>query len=267
MGTIYHFTETQLLAFVLVMMRIGGFMLSWPVLSGSLIPRPPLHLFRRRFQVLLTFVITMVAFPVVGWQSVGEELVSGSVAWLVVREVFIGLAMGVTARFFLYAVSIMGEIISLTMGLSGAQMYNPAMGSRATVIEQFQVMLASLFFLAINGHHYFMAALFKTYEVLPITVKTLSTRGLTDFAVLVQEITVAGVKMSAPVVAAVFFMNIAMGIIGRAVPQINVLITSLPVNILLGFGVLLISLPFFIHGLESYLELVLERTFQLIRSF
>ncbi len=240
-------------------MRTAAFMLTWPVLSGSLIPR--------NIQILASIALSLLIYPTISWQSLAPHLLTESLVFLVIREVFIGLSLGFVSRFFLFAVSICGEIVSITMGLSGAQIFNPASNSRSTVLEQFQVMLASLFFLAINGHHMFMAAFVKTYEILPLSLEALNLVGLRKIDVLVQEIMIAGVKMSAPVLAAIFLMNVTMGIIGRAVPQVNVLITSLPANILVGLGILFLSIPVFVTGLDEYVQVAIERAFQLVKSY
>ncbi|MCB0394458.1 MAG: flagellar biosynthetic protein FliR [Bdellovibrionales bacterium] len=259
MGELYRFTDIQILGFALILMRVGAFLLSWPVLSGGLIPRP--------IQVLTAIAIGVLLFPVVAWKQVAGDLESNAIVWLVTRELLIGISLGLLSRFFILAVSICGEIVGITMGLTGAQIFNPSLGTRSSVIQEFQTIMASLYFLAIQGHHMFLSALVKTYEVVPISNASVSVASFPHLAMVAQEFTVAGVKLAAPVITAVFLSNVTMGIVGRAVPQINVLITSLPVNILMALFILIVSLPMFIAGMEDYVQLAIENSFNFVKSF
>jgi flagellar biosynthetic protein FliR len=112
-----------------------------------------------------------------------------------------------------------------------------------------------------------LAALFKTYEILPISNAGINYKGFPGLAEVAQDFTIAGIKMSAPVMAAVFLVNITMGIIGRAVPQINVLVTSMPVNILVSIGVMIVSLPLFVTGLEEHIFEAMNKSIELIKSY
>lgn len=83
---------------------------------------------------------------------------------------------------------------------------------------------------------------------------------------MIQQVTIAGLKMGAPVMVVIFFLNVAMGIVGRAVPQINVLVTSLPVNILAGLVVMIVTLPALILGLDKSMVDFGEMLFRLMKS-
>ena len=168
-------------------------------------------------------------------------------------------------RMFFYAVSIMGEIVSVSMGLASAQLYNPAMGSQSNVIEQFQLVLATLFFLALNGHHIFIAGLASSFDLVPVASIGVNYKAFAGIAVMVQDVFLMGLKMSAPVLIAVLLANVVMGIVGRAVPQINVLVTGLPVTIMLGLGVLIVITPLFVLEMGGLLNLMAERFFTVMK--
>jgi flagellar biosynthetic protein FliR len=87
-----------------------------------------------------------------------------------------------------------------------------------------------------------------------------------NFGTVMQDIFVAGIKIGAPVMVALLLMNVTMGIIGRAVPQINVLITSLPVNILVGFIILIVSTPLFIDSLTGVANKMFENMFAIMKE-
>ncbi|MCB0386422.1 MAG: flagellar biosynthetic protein FliR, partial [Bdellovibrionales bacterium] len=171
------------------------------------------------------------------------------------------------ARAFFYVLSVAGQVISVSMGLSSIQLFNPAVGDRSSAFDQFLVGLGTLFFLAINGHHIFLGGLRDSFHLVPLSGDLISTAYFGQMGAIVHEITMIGVRLAGPILIAVLFMNIAMAVIGRAVPQINVLITSLPVNIMVGFLVMFVSLPLIIWQMHDLVDLTAERVFQMMKNF
>lgn len=255
---LYQFSEIQALAFVLILLRISTFIVIWPVFSSYSVPAYA--------KTLMALVISMVVFPIVGWQHLSASFGSMEIVWLAGREIFIGLALGFITRLFFYAVSVGGELISLAMGLSSAQMFNPSLNSSGSSIEQFENILASLIFLAINGHHLFLSGLFKSFEAVPLSLGAVQFFNPQYLGTIVQAVVVAGLKLSAPVMISVLFLNIAMGIAGRAVPQMNVLVMSLPVTILAGFAILLVALPLYFDQTSEVLNSMTEYLFGALKA-
>jgi flagellar biosynthetic protein FliR len=177
------------------------------------------------------------------------------------------MALGFLGRFFFFTLNVAGEIITISMGISSAQLFNPAVGGQTTATTQFFVGLATLFFLAIQGHHLFLSALYQSFELVPIYKSEISLLTFKNFAEVVQDVSVMGLKMASPVMIAILIVNIVMALVGRAVPQINVLITSLPVNILVGFVVMIVAMPLFLYQMNSFLELSATKMFQILREF
>ncbi len=256
---VYKFSEYELLAFALVLVRLSVFIATWPIFGVETVPAPA--------KILLALVITMVIFPVVGFKKLTYDLLSQEIIWLTIREAFVGAALGLVCRFFFYAVSVCGEIVSITIGVSTEQLFNPSFGGHVSAVEQIHVMLASLFFLAINGHHVFLSGLIQSFDILPLSVQGLSFGAFSQVGDMAQEIVVAGVKMASPAIATIFFMNVALGITSRAVPQVNILMTSLPVNILLGLFVMVISLPLFVTNMHELLNGMIGRLFSIMKAF
>ncbi|MCB0420545.1 MAG: flagellar biosynthetic protein FliR [Bdellovibrionales bacterium] len=259
MANIYNFNEIEMLSFILVFIRMTSFIVSWPVFGSGLVPTPA--------KVLFSLVITLVIFPVLDRSLVSITFDSYQMVFLAMKEVFIGVTFGFLARMFFFCISVAGQLNSITMGISSSQLFNPAMGSSASSLEQFKVAIATLFFLAIQGHHVFLQGIVMSFDLVPMGlqgVNFLSSSSVGEFTQQVMEI---GVRLSAPVLVAVFFMNISMAVIGRAVPQINVLITSLPVNILAGFVIMIIVMPIFIWQMEDIVDFSAEAVFKLLKTY
>jgi len=258
-ANLYQFNELEILAFFLVLLRISGFIITWPVFGVETVPIP--------VKILLGLIIAIVLFPSVGWHRLESGLQSQQIFWFSIREVFIGLSIGFLARAFFYIFAVAGQVISVSMGLSSIQLFNPSIGDRSSAFDQFLVGLGALFFLAIDGHHVFLNGLRDSFNLVPLSGDLISSAFFGKMGFIVHEITEIGVKISAPVLIAILFMNLAMAVIGRAVPQINVLITSLPVNIMVGFLIVFISLPLIIWQMHDLLDLTAERVFYMIKSF
>jgi flagellar biosynthetic protein FliR len=255
----FQFNETEILAFALVLIRMSAFLVSWPVFSAFNVPQVA--------KILFAVTITMVIFPTVNRTGLTQHALDNEIIWLVLREVFIGLCLGFITRIFFFAVSIGGNFISVSMGLSSAQMFNPALSQESSTVETFFIALTTLLFLSLNGHHFFISGLVDSFTAVPLGVNGVNLAVFKESAHWMQIVMVAGVKISAPVMASVFFMNVVMGIIGRAVPQINVFVTSLPVNIMVGFTVMFLMLPLLFVEMDDLLQVMSVELFKLIKAF
>lgn len=259
MGSLYNFNTNELLAFALILLRLIGFFVSMPIIGSVTVPTSS--------KVLLSLTVSMIIFPQVGWAKLTSSLEHLDIITLAIKEMFIGLSFGFLARLFFMAVTMAGEVTSISMGVSSAQLFNPTMGVSSTALDQFYVTIASLFFFSINGHHVLISGIYKTFELVPITKTSLSLTGLQEFGAVTQNIMSIAVKMSAPILVTILFTNVAIAIVGRAVPQINILITSLPVNILVGFAVVIVGMPLLVLEMNSLLGISTAELFEFIKTF
>ncbi len=259
MTEVYKFSESEILFFSMVLIRMSAFVVSWPVFGVENIPQ--------HVKALFALILTMVIFPTIPMTQMQASAVQSSMILLVMREAFIGVSMGFLARFFFFAFRIAGEMISQAMGLSSASMFNPALGGQTTTVEQFYVTLASMFYLAVNGHHYLIKGLVESYHFLPPAVLELNTSQFTGLGHMLQEIAELGLRFSAPVVISILVINLVLGVIGKTVPQLNVLVTSFPINILIGFILMIVTLPMLMDQMGDFLNFSTERVFQFVKSF
>lgn len=259
MVSLFDFNEYEMLAFFLVLIRISAFIVSWPVFDAPSVPAP--------VKILFALVISIMVFPTINYDGLPVDLLENRIVLLGIKEAFIGLSFGFLAKMFFFAIRIAGEIISVSMGLSSSQLFNPAMGGQMTTVENFKVIVASLFFLAINGHHLLLSGLVDTFRLLPLNLELINLDHLNAVGKFVSEIMIVGVKIASPVLISIFFVNMAMAIIGRTVPQINVLVTSLPVNIMVGFIIMFVSVPLLVWQMHDLLQLTTERLFALVKTY
>lgn len=259
MGAVYNFSPTEMLLFFLLLLRISAFVVSWPVFGAPNVPAP--------VKVLLALIISIIVFPVLPKSSLSVNVESMELVWVAAREVFIGVSFGFLARTFFYSLNVAGQIISVSIGLSSAEVFDPSSGSRSSAIEQLYTALATLFFLSIGGHHLFLSGLVDSFRLVPISTDMLNAQAFAKMGDVVMHVTEIGIKLAGPVMVSIFFMNISMAVIGRAVPQINVLITSLPVNVLMGFIVMIVALPLAILQMGEMLEISSYHLFNMLKSY
>lgn len=234
--------QTNIVAFVLILIRVSVFVSIWPLFGQLGVPMP--------IKILFALLLTFIVLPIVHTTPLLEFKSSWYLVYLAFKESLCGILLGFLTRFFFYVVSMCGQLVGISMGLGSAQLLNPTIGVEGSSLEQFQVILASLIFLSINGHHLFLSGLIQSFDLIPIQLKGFNFLAFKSVVVSLEEILIASFKMAAPVIISVLLMNISIGIIGRAVPQINVLVTSWPINIFLGLIILIISMPLYLDEIQ-----------------
>lgn len=259
MFEVYRFNEQEMALFALMLVRISCCIALFPIFGNRNFPA--------HAKVLLSLLISFVLFPVMHGHFVLTTGWEDNLILLVAREAFCGLFMAFVARFVFMGVEIAGQILSFTMGFSAAQLINPTFGDSGTMMEQFEMILATLLFLGINGHHMLFEAIYRSFEIAPLGRLLVDTRALTSVTVLTQEVFIIGIKLAGPMIAVILFLNIALGMVGRAVPQINVFVISFPVNILVGLFVFSVSIPLLIRVMESDFMNIGAEMFKFLKAF
>lgn len=251
-------TDAQILLFALIFLRMIAFVLSSAIFGSPTITSP--------VKVLLSVVLTVLLFPVVKVGNVNYDLISNEIIMLAIRELAVGLSLGFLTRLFFFTVSMTGDLVSMSVGLSASQLYNPLLGTNGNTIDQFYSTIGTLVFLAINGHHMLINGIAQSYELVPVSVLSFNFGPFAEMALYGQEIIMMAIKMCAPVLVTILLANIAMGILGRAVPQINVLVTSMPVTIMLGMTVVFLCLPLLAIEMTGLINLTAEKLFSVMKA-
>lgn len=239
------------------MARILGFLGAAPVFGNNAVPR--------RIKLMVGLAVTLGLMPVV--PSVPQAaLDSWSGLLLIVQQTLIGIAMGLVLRVVFAALDLMGEIISLQMGLSFATFFDPVAGGQTAVVGEFLTLLATLVLLSLNGHLLMLDALARSFEWLPVSA-TLPHRG--GWMILVRfgaSIFASGLLMALPVVTALLITNIALGVLTRAAPQLNLFAIGFPITLTVGFGVLLLTLGHLAPLLQHFYDVGFATLADLLRA-
>lgn len=166
------------------------------------------------------------------------------------QQVLIGTVLGFTLRITFTAVDVAGELIGLQMGLGFASFYDPQSASQTPVVSEFLGLLATLLFLALNGHLLTLSVLAESFKLLPVTTTPFAAKGLLAMLAWAATLFSAGLLLALPLIAALLIANIALGFLARVAPQLNIFAIGFPVTIVAGFVVLMLSLPYFGAALE-----------------
>lgn len=254
----FKMSEPQVIVFGLILLRMIAFVVSAVVFGSTNISVP--------MKVLFSLVLAVLIYPTVHVAAADLDTMSDNLILLCSREIMIGLTIGFLTRLFFFTVSMTGELVSVSIGLGAAQIFNPMMGTNNNTIEQFYLSIATLIFFALNGHHLLIGAIAQSYELIPLAQMKLHVGPYVEIATFTQDMMVMGLKMCAPILGAILISNVAMGILGRAIPQINVLVTSMPVTLMLGFGLMILCIPLLVMEMNGVLNLTENKLFTVMKA-
>lgn len=225
----------QIQLFFLVFLRTGAFLMAIPVLSGTSVPVI--------FRIGLCLAASLLIFPLV---KLGPLPVPTDVFTLGVSaagEVLLGILAGVAIRLIFEGVQLAGELAGYQMGLAIAEVIDPASEDQVAILSQFMSLLATLVFLILNGHHWLIRTLVESYEIVPPVGFQVNGPVLERLARLTAGMFITGLKAGAPVMVALLLGTVAFGLVARTVPQMNIFVVSMPVNIAVGLLFFGLSLP------------------------
>lgn len=161
------------------------------------------------------------------------------------QQIFIGIAIGFMMRIVFAAVDMAGALVGMQMGLSFAIFFDPDAGGQTAVLSDFLNLLATLLFLAVNGHLLMIDIVVRSFEWLPVSTSVVSAGGWGYIARAGLTVFSAGLLLSMPIVAILLVANIALGVLTRAAPQLNLFAVGFPITLTAGFiGVMLIMTNF-----------------------
>lgn len=231
-------------AFIFPLTRILALLVAAPPFNNAALPV--------RIRLMLGLAIAMAIVPALGKPP---AIVPASEIGLLVmaEQMLIGFAMGFSMRLIFSAVDMAGNVFSTQMGLGFATSYDPMSTSQTPVVSEMLGFLALLVFMAIDGHLMVLSTLLESFNALPIGVLP-GTASWANLANAGEIVFSAGLLLALPIIVALLIANIALGVLGRVSPQLNLIVIGFPVTIALGFGVLYIGLPYMNRPLMQLFE-------------
>jgi len=227
-----------------------------PVLGGGEVPP--------RVRVSLALLICVIIVPSLGPMPEVEPLSMDSLL-ISLQQLLIGIAMGLLVVIAFNAVTLAGESIAITMGLGFALMNDPQNGAQVPMVSQFYLVMATLLFLSLDGHHAILVLLYSSFELMPVG-KPLGADSLWILVSWGATMFYGALAIALPALAAMLTVNMAMGIITRAAPQLNIFSVGFPITMTVGFFAIMFTLDTFQFSFASLLNLMQSTVLELLNS-
>jgi len=233
------------MSFIWPLTRILGLIAIAPPFGNSTIPV--------QIKIAFGIVIALIITPSIPTLTDADPL-SLSGMMVMAQQFIIGLGMGFIMRLVFAAIELAGTVTGMTMGLGFASFFDPQTKGNSSAISQFLVLLATVLFFSFNVHHAMLIALMNSFKTIPISTTLQSGFDFHRLTIWGEQIFVSGLKLSIPLVAALLLTNVALGILTRAAPQLNLFGIGFSITISVGFLIFSMILP--------YLSLPIENLFQ-----
>jgi flagellar biosynthetic protein FliR len=224
----------QMERFILVLFRAAGMMAFVPFWGSRLISA--------KVKVGLCFVLAVILYPVSIESDFSPTDDPLNLGWMILRETGIGAVLGLAGHMVFSGIELAGGMVGIQVGFRMATAVNPQIEVQTSLLAQFNGLFALMVLLAINGHHYFLDGVAGSFRLIPLGGMVLGDATFSRLIDLFGELFLIGLKMSAPIIAAMLLTNAALGLMVRAVPQMNIFVIGFPVLIVVGLIALLISL-------------------------
>lgn len=218
----------------MVMFRLGGIFALAPTISSTIIPP--------RYKALLTAMMAAAAYPMLaGRLETPASFTVMELVPLLFGEAMIGLCIGAIAALPLLSIEMSGSIMGQSMGFGLAQVYNPESDANSEVLGQLLFYIASGIFAAIGGVEQLFGGLLASFKSVPIGAFQTQDTPLDLFVSTLTSGFVLAMRVSMPVVAISFLLMAVMGVIGKTMPQLNIMSVGFTIKILAGLGVLVFA--------------------------
>lgn len=215
--------------------RIGGLIMTAPLFGSRPVPV--------RIRLGATLAITMVVVPVISPAVPAVDALSPAGVLIVIQQILIGVMMGFAFQLVISAVITGGQVIALQMGLGFSLMVDPQNGAQAPVLSQLYVLMVLLVFIGLDGHLVMIEILTDSFRYMPIAERGLVPDSLWQLLTWGSMIFSGAVGIALPAIASLLVVNMAFGVMTRAAPQLNIFAIGFPITMMLGFAVVLLTLP------------------------
>lgn len=233
-------TVNTVIAFLLIVFRISGMMLSAPIFNMQNVPA--------QAKIGMAVMFALILFPLhAGGLVVPKDLIQFTL--MAMQETVIGLLLGYTVNLIFMALQMAGEYVSLQMGLSAASLLDPVTQTQSPVVGQFFFYFAALIFLSLNIHHGLIAGLDRSFNFIPLghfIGEGQLTGGLMAerFIKLTSDMFLMSLMVGAPLMGLLLVTEIALGFVAKVMPQMNVFMVAMPLKVLIGLLAVLIGIPY-----------------------
>ena len=225
--------------------RVGSCFMVAPAFGAQFVPA--------RVRLVIAGGVALIIAPLVASPA---DVAPFSAPGIVItaQQVVIGVALGFCMQVVFDAVALGGQLLANSMGLSFAYNMDPQHGEQTPVLGQFYSLLVTMTFLALNGHLRLVETLVEGFRTLPVGTTGLGQDGLWTIVNWGSTLFAGALSVALPGVTALLIVNLSIGVISRAAPQLNLFAIGLPVSLVFGLGIVLLGLPTVQSGFVKLLQ-------------
>ena len=230
-----------------VFLRLVALCTVAPVFGSREIPAPA--------RIGLALLLALVVHPVVAQTLAPMPDGLFPLVAVVFRETLIGLALGTLVSLLFSAATVAGDLMDVQMGFGMAAIFNPALGAQTAMMGQFLYRYTLVVFLLLNGHHLLLDGVVSSFTALPgdrFAPLGDPTAGLRLVGDLATTILASGLRIAAPAVATLLIVDVALALVSRAAPQVNVFLLGMPIKVVVGLLVFVAALGLTTTVLQNY---------------
>lgn len=251
-----HADASLLVGFLLALARVTAWLLIVPPFATRAIPG-----------MAKIGIAAAVALPVAGRLAPQDPILDlGPLLAAVVLNVAVGITLGFVVYLLFAAVQAAGELIDLFGGFTVAPAFDPFSNAQSSTFGRFYQLLATTLLFVINGHLLLLRGFLTSFEAIGAAGPSLSDFS-ENIAGAVGTFFIAAIEIAAPLLAALFLTEVALGLLARAAPQMNVFLIGFPIKILLTLVLGGLALPLLPGSIEALLEEAMRRGASITRAF
>ncbi len=227
----------QFQIFLLIFARISGFLSTVPIFAFRTLPT--------QIRIFFSIWLSLLLFPLIK-NVPSVPLLSISYVILFIKEILIGIVLGYSISLIFAGIQLAGEYIDLHIGFGMSNMFDPQAEAQLPVTSQFIYLISVLVFIALGGHYVLIKGISDSFTYIPLSGGAYHpeiTNRILDLFIFFFKLSL---RISAPVLASMFLVHVAMGVISRVAPQLNVFIVIFPLKLFLGFMMLYLSFPYIV---------------------
>ena len=247
------FTVEHFEFYLLIIMRMAGFIFTAPFFSYTAIQRK----IKALFAVMISFVVIFTV-PYTPLNYVGTI----GFAALAVKETVVGITIGFVANLCLYIINFAGSIMDMEIGFSMVNVLNPVTNAQTTISGSLYTYLVMLLMIVTNMHHYILRAVIESYTLVPIGTAVIGSKVTDSVVLFLTDFFSIGFRIVLPIFGCMLVINVILGVLTRMAPQMNMFVVGMQLKVLAGIVVLV----FVVSTIPSVADFIFAEMKQLVSS-
>lgn len=236
------------IAFLLIFVRLSGIFIITPIFSRRNVPI--------MFKIVFTFLLTLILINIVDFNQTQLDIYV--FLSYILKELFLGTFIGFIIYLFFSSLYLTGKLVDMQLGFSMVNVLDPNSNIQIPITGNFYYIIALLTFLSVDGHHVLIKTLLDSFSIIPLGSYVIKSTIYKEVLVIIINIFIIAFKLSSPILATIFIINIMLGILARTMPQMNVFVIGMPLRIAIGIITLILIIPFVIAFMCNLYEQIFQ---------